>query len=130
MIPAVERYRTDVKKQLLCCKDTKARLLESFDKNLLSPLLEVSDHPSGEELCTAFGTPAEAAALLMEQVTEEEAQRYRNQKKLCKAVAIGTVAMVMTAIMIFAAYIFFVKEFSNITFIDSAPYNITSNEGE
>ena len=130
MIPVIEQYRAGIAKHLRCCKDIKAHLLDSFDKNMLFPLLEASNHPSGEELHTAFGTPAEVAALLMEQLTAEEAMRYRRQQKQRKTFAIGAAAIVIAVIMLFVAYVFFEKEFSNITFDDSGPYNMTSNESD
>ncbi len=119
MIPAIEGYRKQLARHLRCCKDTQARLLDSFDKNMLFPLLEVSDHPSEEELHTAFGTPAEAAALLMEQLSEEEAMHYRMQQRLRKTIVIGAVAAVVVATLLFALHAFFWKDLNIVYMMDS-----------
>lgn len=121
MIPSIERYRAGVAKHLRCCKETKERLLLSFDQSMLAPLLEDAPQPSTEDLHAAFGTPKQTAALLMEQVTEEEAARYHKQQKTRKAIIIGAVAVVIAAILVFAIYSFIVKEFSNINIIDKGP---------
>ena len=74
-----EYYRRQLSRHLKCDKKAKERLLDSFARNMLSPLLEISNQPSLEELRAAFGTPQEVAALLMEQITEDEILRYRKQ---------------------------------------------------
>lgn len=117
MIPAIKQYRKRIARRLRCCKDTKERLLTSFDNNMLAPLLEVSAEPSKEELHTAFGTPEAAAALLMEQVGEEEAASYRSRQRTIK-IAAGVILAVLLA---FAAYVFFEKEYSNIVHVNSGP---------
>lgn len=121
MIPSIEQYRAGVAKHLRCCKETKERLLLSFDQSMLAPLLEDAPQPSMEDLHAVFGTPKQTAALLMEQVTEEEAARYHKQQKTRKAIIIGAVAAVMAAVLVFAIYTFIVKEFSIITIIDGGP---------
>ena len=112
-----EYYRRQLSRHLKCDKKAKERLLDSFERNMLSPLLEISNQPSLEELRAAFGTPQEVAALLMEQITEEELLRYRKQKKLCICACLAIAA----AILVFAIYTLCIKEFTNITHISYPP---------
>ena len=110
MIPAIKRYRACVAKHLPCCKETKDRLLESFDRNMLAPLLEEAEQPSLEDLCVALGTPKQTAALLMEQVTEEDAIRYQKRRKSIKTVTLSILSTLLAIILLFTIYVFFAKE--------------------
>ena len=110
MIPSIERYRAGVAKHLRCCKETKERLLLSFDQSMLAPLLEDAPQPSTEDLHAAFSTPKQTAALLMEQVTEEEAIRYQKRRKGVIALTVSIVAALLALILLFTIYVFFEKE--------------------
>lgn len=110
MIPAIEKYRAAVAKCLPCCQETRDSLLASFDRNMLAPLLEESEQPSLEDLYAALGTPKQTAALLMEQVTEEDAIRYQKRRKRVKTVTLSILSILLAIILLFTIYVFFAKE--------------------
>lgn len=103
----VSRYRRKLKKQLTCGPLTRRRLLSRFDCSL-TPFLEENPSPSYEQLVSAFGTPVEMAAILMQSVSAKDQARYQTCKKIIRILAV--VAAVL--IICFALYVFFVKEFS------------------
>lgn len=119
MTNALTQYKKELTKHLRCCGRTKTRLLERFDRTL-SPFLEECDVPSMETLYTAFGPPDGMAALLMSEITSEEAAHYRRMT-WAKPITAGILAALLFA---FTIYVYFEKqkpfEIKDETIIDSA----------
>lgn len=109
----VSRYRRNLKKQLTCGPLTRKRLLSRFGCSL-TPFLEENPSPSYEQLVSAFGSPVEMAAILMQPVSAKEQVRYKTCKKIIRILAVVAAALLIC----FALYVFFVKEFTIITFRD------------
>lgn len=76
MASAVRKYKRKLSKNLKCCGKAKKALITSFEQKLHS-YLEENPTPSEEMLSDAFGSPAEMAAILMVQVSAEDAKQYR-----------------------------------------------------
>lgn len=115
------RYRRALKKQLQCNVSLRRQLLTQFDNSLVS-FEEEFPSPTFSQLESAFGPPAEMAAVMMEGVSDREAKKYGIRKKLIRIFA-GIAAALFIA---FSMYVFFEKEFSVVTFEDDAfPTNET-----
>lgn len=123
----IQNFRDEVTKRLTCDNSAKKRLLESFDKNMVTPLLEGCAEPTVETLQASLGTPQSVAEVLMEQLTEEEVQHYSKQKKMRKAIFWGVLAAIVVIVLLFAVYVCFFKEMSNIDIIDSGVIEIPDN---
>lgn len=105
MTNALTQYKKELTKHLRCCGRTKTRLLVRFDRTL-SPFLEECDVPSMETLYTAFGPPDGMAALLMSEITSEEAAHYRRMT-WAKRITAGILAALLFA---FTIYVYFEKQ--------------------
>lgn len=108
------RYRRALKKQLRCGASARRQILTRFDDSL-ARFEEEFPSPTYAQLETAFGPPLEMAAVMMEDVSDRETQKYAIRKKLIRIFA-GIAAALFIA---FSMYVFFEKEFSVITFEDS-----------
>ena len=108
------RYRRALKKQLRCGASARRQILTRFDDSL-ARFEEEFPSPTYVQLETAFGPPLEMAAVMMEDVSDRETQKYAIRKKLIRIFA-GIAAALFIA---FSMYVFFEKEFSVITFEDS-----------
>lgn len=123
MVNCAAQYRKKLTKNLRCCKETKADLLASFDRQL-EIFLEDCPDPTEEELTAAIGPVEDMAADLMARVSEEDQARYRKRLLINRIVAGVLAALFLT----FTAYIFLEKEYSNINIADEIEIGtLTSN---
>lgn len=123
----IAQYRRIIKKNLHCNATTRAKLLAQFEVSL-SPLLEDHPAPTYAQLEAAFGPPAEMAIILMEGVSPKDQRRYYARKTLLKLLA----GLAATLLIVFAIYVFFEKEYSNIQFnyeVESIDSSINCEEG-
>lgn len=99
-------YSRRVNRHLQCSPNGKIRLLESFTPNLE---MYLEEHPdaSYNDFCEAFGPPADMAATLLLEATSQEKQTYRRGRLLLRITAGALCAM----LLLFSAYVFFIKEF-------------------
>lgn len=125
MTQTIKEFRTGVTKHLPCSKQAKNRLLATFDRSMLAPVLEEFEQPSADSLQTALGAPETVAAVLAEQLTEEEIKLFQKQKKLRKGILIGVCIAVAVAILAFAIYTYHFKEYA-ITVVDHGVVEIGS----
>lgn len=105
MNKAVDQYRKDLKRFLLCSSKVKERLLNQYEYTLLFFLAD-NPSPTMDELNQAFGTPVVMAQTLMAEVTPEEYKKYR-VIMVIKRIFIG---ILLGIFLIFTAYVYFVKE--------------------
>ncbi len=105
-------YRKQVRSHLHCCGSAKRRLTAKLDTALNSYLEENKD-PSVEDLCTAFGPPESMAQLLMEALNDADKSRYRSAI-IWKRIAVSATAVLL---LVSAMYIFFIKQYHNITIV-------------
>lgn len=113
-------YRRELRKRLFCGPGRKKKLLSKFD-SALAAFLEDCSAPSYEQLEAAFGPPGEMAAVLMETVPREETRRFR---LWCKA-RMGVLVLLITLIILFGFYAYFLKEWTVITVYDDV-YPVSS----
>lgn len=105
----VTQYKKELKKNLRCSSNVKKRLMGKFDCSL-STFLDDKPTPDIDELCTAFGSPKEMASVLMEEVTPEEAARYRKNTIIARIVAGATAGTILFLIVAISVQIYFYKE--------------------
>lgn len=105
MTDCIKKFERALKKELRCGKAAKKRLLEQF-RTAQEPFLEENASPDTQALHNAFGPPAEMAKTLMEDTTEKERKAYIRNKRICRGIAIGCVALLLA----FMIYVFFIKE--------------------
>lgn len=123
MVNCAAQYRKKLTKSLRCCKETKADLLASFDRQL-EIFLEDCPDPTEEELTAAIGPVEDMAADLMARVSEEDQARYRKRLLINRIVA-GVLAALF---VLFACYAFFEKEYTDIEMTDTIEIGtLTSN---
>lgn len=127
MVHPVEQYQRRLAKRLRCCAETKETLLAPFRQSL-DAYLETTPGPSFEQLCAAFGTPEDMAIQMMECVSEEDAKKYRKQQRVKRIIA----ALAVLVLLLVSVYVFFEKEFSNISVIheNSKITSYSAIEGE
>ena len=127
MTHGVQQYRKKLKSALRCGYTIRRRLLERWDSSLTG-FLEEYPVPTFEEIAAAFGPPEEMAQILMLELTPDDTHRYRFQTHIKRILTI----VVAAVFLILTLFIFFFKEFGNITIIDethtSATYNVTEGE--
>lgn len=98
MTSAASKYKRKLSKHLKCCGKAKKALIASFDQKLTG-YLEENPASSEEMLSAAFGSPAEMAAILMEQVTPKEAKQYR-VRSIVKKVLVGVLILLFVLLTI------------------------------
>lgn len=101
MTATVKRFRSDVLRAGGSGRKLKKRLDEC-----LRGYLEEHTEPAKQELVAAFGPPEELARLLMNQFPEKE----RKRRRMVRKILLGVSAAVTVLILIFAVYVFFLKE--------------------
>lgn len=113
MVNCAAQYRKKLTKNLRCCKETKADLLASFDRQL-EIFLEDCPDSTEEELTAAIGPVEDMAADLMARVSEEDQARYRKRLLINRIVA----AILVVVLLATTVYVYFEKEYSNIDIIE------------
>lgn len=113
MVNCAAQYRKKLTKNLRCCKETKADLLASFDRQL-EIFLEDCPDPTEEELTAAIGPVEDMAADLMARVSEEDQAKYRKRLLINRIVA----AILVVVLLATTVYVYFEKEYSNIDIIE------------
>ena len=120
MITCVSQYKAEVKRTLSCCSSAKARLLTKLD-SCLELYLEEHPSPTNEDLINAFGPPEEMSNVLMNELSAEETQNYHKFVIIKRAIT----AVLLTLLIFLTVYVFFIKEYNNITIIDETIVNET-----
>lgn len=105
MSNVIKKYRTRVLRRLTCFRKNKKKLEAKLDKSLKRFEEENADG-AGDELIEAFGPPEEMARTLLNEVDETEKRQY---KRLMKVLQIAGLVL-MAAILVFAVYVFCLKE--------------------
>ncbi|MCD8353022.1 MAG: hypothetical protein LUC47_01720 [Clostridiales bacterium] len=105
MNEAATHYRREVRRCLHCGRAAKRRLEEHLT-SLLNAFLEDDSAPDRAALVTAFGTPEELAATLMEELTPEERGQWKRQWLAARVVCVVLVLLLAA----FSIYTFFLKE--------------------
>lgn len=116
----VLQYKDGVKRNLSCCNSAKARLLTKLD-SFLDLYLEEHPSPTNEDLINAFGPPEEMSKVLMNELSADEMQNYHKSVIIKRTIT----AMLLALLIFLAAYIFFIKEFNDISVINEAIINET-----
>lgn len=113
MTNAASQYRKMLKKEIRCGFTLKEKLLKKFDQSLFAYAIEY-DNATLDDLYLAFGPPKEMAEILISNVDEAEKKKYR-RFIIAKCIFAGILASLL---FVFTAYIFFFKEYGQITHID------------
>lgn len=121
----VSQYKDRVKRNLSCCSSAKARLLAKLD-TYLEFYLDEHSSPTVDDLINAFGPPEEMSKVLMNELSANEVQNYHKFVIIKRTMA----AMLLGVLILFTAYIFFIKEYNNITIIEEAIINETLDVSE
>ena len=100
-----QRYKSKLRKKLLCMRKTRSKLLSEFDC-MLNGFLDENPDASFNDLCNAFGPPEEMSRILMAEISGEETHKYRLQIRFKRLLA-GFCAV---AFLSFVLYVFIYKE--------------------
>lgn len=97
----VAQYKNKLKKKLRCSRNTRAQLMDDFERSL-DKYLEENPEASFDDLSSAFGPPDEMAKVLMEKGDASEKRTcIRNQLLLRIAAVILVVLLVLVTIVVF-----------------------------
>ena len=96
MNQVVRKYRKKVGKKLFCGAAARTRLLEQFDR-ILSPFLEECQEPNLEELHAAFGAPKQMAQELLQDVPQEERNKWKRRSRVKKAIPYVIIVLLLAA---------------------------------
>lgn len=96
MNQAVRKYRKKLRKVLYCGTITRTRLLEQFD-DVLVPFLEECPEPNLNDLYAAFGAPKQMAQELMQDVPQEERNKWKRRNQMKKVIPYVVIILLLAA---------------------------------
>lgn len=114
-------YIRSINKHLTCSFSTKRKLIKRFE-TALSNYLDDNPDATTEMLYTAFGSPEEMANVLMHDLPQKEHDVYLQQKRLFRRFA----GIILTLLLCFAMYVFFLKQKPIVSNIEITPYESTT----
>lgn len=98
-------YIKAVNKEMRCSRGTKNHLLHLLAQNI-ERFTDENENICMQVLCDSFGSPADMAQQLMQEVTPEQQKSYYLRKK-----TVRIFSGVLSGILVFAMiYIFFIKQ--------------------
>lgn len=118
-------YIRAVKRQLPCSAKTKRRLINQLNKTM-SDFLEENPDATLEALHTGFGTPAQLATTMMQDLPQSEYSEFRKKKKLNQTLA-GILILLLVG---FTIYVFFIKQNPIESYVEIIPSTPTSSATE